>query len=416
MTGPHPDPILHAQLSQVRNGSIYSILSKITVPVLTAHFSSRHEYQKQAFPVNILMDALLRPNSDLDPDIEQARQRLVFRYESKCAISHAVIGDSPEAGGQWADGIDSEEALALSYADMLALPGYSIARHFKGDTSAFDRLSRTQVRQYYAAYPKAVGIEGRLFSSAHVVNVSRKGDGFVLDISHNGQTSKLDCNTVVLASGLFSNHLPPPPTLERFLPLQNPQKDGPVLVVGSGFSAADIILHAMSQRRPVIHMYKWQTKDRPNPLLACHPQAYPEYAKVYQLMKRTQATGYLGLPNGHIIKGIDSRHRGLYLRISSDKNEYDGLISEVKIAIGRRARLDYLSEEIRSAFGQVFDENNFVTRQGFTTQIFRSLGEHQSFKIGRDMYVIGSLVGDSSLVRFGLGGVVACAADIVTSK
>ncbi len=57
-----------------------------------------------------------------------------------------------------------------------------------------------------------------------------------------------------------------------------------MLIVGSGYSAADAIM-ATQPTRPIIHVYRWNPEKRPSPLKGCHRQAYPEYAEIYRQMR-----------------------------------------------------------------------------------------------------------------------------------
>ncbi|GME25104.1 uncharacterized protein LTHEOB_2587 [Neofusicoccum parvum] len=202
---PHHDPLLRTKLESRRN-----VLD--LTPDLYAHFQSSLRYSTQALPINTLLDTLIRPNADTEIDPESC---VDWRYEPDKAVSHVALGNAVCAGGQWADEpvSASSDIGTLSYAEMLSLPGYSFADHWKAVNGEplphFLRPTRTQVAAYYKAYPHAVGIEGSISSNAQVSQVSRTADGFYIG-SHD-----IRCKHLVLASGIFSVNTPPPPLLVR---------------------------------------------------------------------------------------------------------------------------------------------------------------------------------------------------------
>lgn len=141
------------------------------------------------------------------------------------------------------------------------------------------RPTRREVAEYPAAYPAVVGIADSIFTNVTVNGVSRTTKGFHIN-SHS-----IECKHLVLASGVFSILIPPQPLLTP-LPsalLRPPASKLPLVVIGSGFSAADLIL-SYSPKQKIRHIFKWD-KELPSPVHACHPQAYPEYASVYRRMK-----------------------------------------------------------------------------------------------------------------------------------
>ena len=233
--------------------------------------------------MNVLLDSLLRPDGDVTPS---SKGCIRWEHEPQRAIPHVVVGEAQRTGGQWADTPVSAswDIGALSYSEQLSLPGYTIADHWsktKGEPlPELTRPSRAEVAAYFAAYPEAVGITKFIGASARVEGVSRTSQGFHV-ASHN-----LLCKNVVLASGTFDINLPPPRSL---MPLSSLSSiEGPVLVVGSGFTAADLIISTPPNRK-VIHLFNWSPDEHPSPLKGCHPSAYPEYAGIYRQMKLAAA-------------------------------------------------------------------------------------------------------------------------------
>ncbi|KAL9119982.1 MAG: hypothetical protein Q9187_003458, partial [Circinaria calcarea] len=370
---PHPDPILHAKLADS------PCLLDVDVPNLTAHFSaSRLSYSTQALPINVLLDTLIRPLSDTEPGAYNSCVK--WRYEPKKVVSHVVLGNTVEAGGQWADNpvAASWDIGTLSYAEMLSLPGYTIEDHFrvasKEIPTDFYRPSRREVAKYLALYPEAVGISNAIWPAKIVEDVTRVPGGFQIG-SHN-----LYCKRLILASGVFSHLIPARPQLQPLLrlPACPFESNVPLLVVGSGFSAADIIISnslGNSPKRKIIHIFKWAPDERPSPLRACHPGAYPEYAGVYRRMKLAaiRALGnkdilsplrnpkvnpffdppgsediYEGLPNTYI-KGVSIRDKvGIVTLEDSTGQILERKISNIEYVIGRRGSLQFLDCGLRA--------------------------------------------------------------------
>jgi hypothetical protein len=176
---------------------------------------------------------------------------------------------------------------SLSYAEQLSLPGYTFADHWRATKQTglpeFMRPTRRDVASYLARYPAAVGIEDSIHSSTQIPAISRLEHGqgfriFPLDITSQH---------LVLATGIFNLLLQPAPFLSVLKTLSpkpyGPEPFGPVLIIGSGFTAADIIISTPPHRK-IIHIFNWEPTKRPSPLKACHGSAYPEYAWVYKIM------------------------------------------------------------------------------------------------------------------------------------
>jgi len=247
------------------------------------HLRSSIRYSSQALPINILLDTLLRPNGDTGLDSQSC---IEWHHEPLRAVPHLVLGNAPRAGGQWADNpvTASWDIGTLSYAEQLSLPGYTFADHWlKAKHELLPELirpTRRDVAGYLASYPSAVGIEDAVRTSSIVSGISRTSKGFYVASHH------IHCKHLVLASGVFNISVPPPSLLKPLLHFNH--NKGPVLVIGSGFTAADIIISTPPNRK-IIHLYNWDPEHSPSPLQGCHSQAYPEYAGVYRQMKLAAA-------------------------------------------------------------------------------------------------------------------------------
>ncbi|KAF2650323.1 hypothetical protein K491DRAFT_707650 [Lophiostoma macrostomum CBS 122681] len=426
--GGHHDPILDSKLANEPN------LLNLT-PDLYSHFLSSLRYSTQALPVNTLLDTLLRPNADTELNPTSC---IEWRHEPERAVSHVVIGNTPQAGGQWAENPVSASADigTLSYAEQLSLPGYSYADHLKRTKALeqcdFVRPSRNEVADYLRAYPEAVGIADAVFTGIQVDQVSRSRSGFVIG------SLGLHCKHLVLASGIFTVNIPPTPLLAPIAQLD--AQEDPLLVIGSGFSAADVIISTRPTRR-IIHIYQWAPESRPSPLRGCHHSAYPEYATVYRQMKlsavssskkssarspllrrksnpffsqRDWASLYEGLPNGEVVAVSCPDNTGsATVTIRRASGEYiTRSVGGLSYVVGRRGTLDYLSPSLRSEVlgtsnGQSTDPKSHSLISGRT---LRPKSE-ASLEVTKDVFIIGSLAGDS-LIRHAVGGCVFAAGRI----
>ncbi|KKK20723.1 hypothetical protein ARAM_002709, partial [Aspergillus rambellii] len=426
---PHPDPLLHAKLRDVPG------LLEADVEALTEHFAaSRLSYSTQALPVNVLLDTLVRPSVDVE-ELE-SNTNVEWRYEPEKAVPHLVIGNAPRPGGQWTENPmpASWEIQTLSYASMLSLPGYSFADHYRKTTGKdlppYTRPSRQETADYFRVYPQAVHINDVFRCNETVSGITRTNNGFFIR-SHN-----INCKHIVLASGIFSEVLQPCPLLQPLVSLQ-PTPETPLLVIGSGFSAADVIVSAPANQR-IIHMFKWDPEERPSPLRGCHQQAYPEYAGVYRLMrratittephstkraksKRTASTPFLesrawddiyeGFPNAEIINVQMQKDHAIVTFRQSDGAILSRTIRGMVYATGRRGTLKYLDhsllEEVLS--GEEGSEVN-ATISGQTLRA-KAI---ENVEIAHDVFIIGSLTGDS-LIRFAYGSCVQAAGKLISA-
>jgi len=243
---------------------------------------------------------------------------------------------------------------------------------------------------------------------------------------------------VVLATGIFSHSIPPSPELAPLLALNSStkhdesdtaQKTLPVLVLGSGYTAADAIL-CHHPETPIIHMYRWQPETRPSPLKGCHPQAYPNYSRIHRWMKEgalgkpVSTQNYEGLPNAT----VEEVQKDGTVKIKLESGEVvERKLSGLKVGIGRRGRIDYLSSAIQQQIGledpDTYDLTDKMSQPATNSnkksdrEVWvraQSLRERveESFELSPNIFVIGSLTGDT-LVRFATGGCIYTAGRIV---
>ena len=433
-SNPHPDPILHNKL--VKTPCLFGI----DVNSLTSHFgASRLSYSSQALPINVLLDTLIRPLADTEPG--SLGTCVKWRHEPEKEIRHVILGNTAQAGGQWADNPveASWDIGALSYAEMLSLPGYSLQEHYKRigreQPADFYRPTRRDIADYLAVYPGAVGINDSIWNGTVAQGITRTEHGF-----HIGSPD-LCCRNLVLASGIFSHLLPARPQLQPLLQLPDHSRDyePPLLVVGSGFTAADIIISALPHRK-IIHIFKWAPEEHPSPLRACHADAYPDYAGIYRRMKlsairalgnnsvfspapskrhknnpffdpRDWDKSYEGLPNTYI---KEVRAHGEYATVmlqGPDGQIIEREVSNLQYVIGRRGSLKYLDKALQQEVLDC-DANRSINADRISGKTLRPKVE-ENLEVAPGVFVIGSLTGDS-LIRFAFGGCVYAAREIAS--
>ncbi|KAG0126973.1 hypothetical protein HOY82DRAFT_580803 [Tuber indicum] len=432
--GPHPDPVLHSKLSRYGNRPLFDATeSARACEALTEHFhaATHMSYSNQALPLNVLLDTLVQPGADTE--IGGAKSRLKWSFDERRRIGHVVLGSAKEAGGQWAeDPVNTSwDIETLSYSEMLSLPGYSFREHYRRRHGKamphLNRPTRREVANYYSSYPRAAGISSEVFSSVYAHRINRTQFGFSVKVYRKPTSSRpqceytIHCKHLVLANGIFTNVIPPPPI---FLPLLNPENNSlgqqqrfktlPLLVVGSGFTAADVIISAQPDQK-IIHIFKWNT-TRPSPLKGCHPLAYPEYASIYRRMKQSAAdstsptspttpSNYEGFPNAQVI-AVSGDGRVIKI-LTADGDVLERTIGTLKYCVGRRGSLEYLSAELRKAVGVL--DAAWVSADTLRRRVEADL------EVTKNVWVVGSLTGDS-LVRYALGGCVYAAGRIMADR
>jgi hypothetical protein len=412
---------------------------------LWSHFDGSLRYSSQALPINALLDTVVRPNGDTTVG---QRSCVAWKREPRRAVSHVVLAAAAATGGQWtASGDDGVDAIGtLSYAEMLSLPGYSFAEHHERACGRplpeLERPSRAEVSSYFAAYPKAVGISDAIHTGCAVSSASRYPGGFIV------QPFGIACRHLVLASGIHDHEISPPPLLRPLMAVNSPAS--PVLIVGSGFSAADAIISTPPARK-IVHVYRWNPESRPSPLRGCHRQAYPEYAGVYRQMKaaalgasaaaalsvsplarkrgnpffnqRDWASTYEGLPNATVDGVIQGASHAIAQIRLANGSRAERAIGALEYHVGRRGSLQYLdpalwNEVIEPPAADRGDPPAPVSavqdRSSVTSRTLRRKAEADT-EVAPGVFVTGSLTGDT-LVRHAYGACVHAAGRIIGAR
>lgn len=419
----HPDRILHNKLKARQGSSLYEALHE--TPHLCEHFEASGRYSTDAWPVNVLLDALLWPNADVDWDCEST---VAFVSDARYRRDHVVLGSASQAGGQWAETTgqsEGENAKTLSYSEQLSLPGYSFAQfhldEYGREMAQLERPRRPQVTAYYAAYPARVQICDTLMNGHRVGSVLRRPDGSY-EVSGTDASTRpfsLTCQRLVLACGLFTHLIEPPVMLSPYVGRNQGcliHHRAPILIVGSGFSAADAVIENLG-KRPVVHLFKWKTARYVSPLKHCHRSSYPEYADVFRRMKlsagqvtTTASPDYHGYSDCEVtgINEVGGRYEVSFVEGSSGSVQ-KVVVGEIAVLAGRRTSLDFFEPGILAGL-RIDSRHGWLEKSGLRDQITAE-GPALTVDGGR-VLCIGSITGDS-LVKFMFGAAMGAASQII---
>lgn len=180
-------------------------------------------------------------------------------------------------------------------------------------------------------------------------------------------------------------------------------KSDPVLIVGAGLSAADAIIAAHFRGIPIIHAFRKKAEDPSLIFRQLPSNMYPEYHKVFQMMKDDGKTysGYTPLEEHQVVM-IQSDGKVFLQGPESSKRIR---VSYVVVLIGSRPNLGFMDNSGR---GLTVDEakpiscrNNPLDVDLYTLQSTKQPG----------LYGMGPLVADN-FVRFAQGGALAITRDI----
>ncbi|RUP49249.1 hypothetical protein BC936DRAFT_142962 [Jimgerdemannia flammicorona] len=237
---------------------------------------------------------------------------------------------------------------------------------------------------------------------------------------------------------------PTPPASPR---LSLSAASDPYLIVGSGLSAADAIIHLRAQGVPVLHIFHHPTSRNPHystsPLAACSRSVYPEYAALYRRMKRYATgmsrakeddSGYEGLVNARVVELKRAKDGRKMVTMQDEEGRvFSQAVGGVGILIGRKIDMGFLKgqaqEQILASREETNEEENNDVRMAelvhnstispssrrlsldFTISSPLRKVDPYSFRAVRPvkqrkeprLYAIGALTGDT-FVRFVLGG------------
>ncbi|XP_037085440.1 oxidative stress-induced growth inhibitor 1-like [Pollicipes pollicipes] len=388
-------------------------------------------------PISVLFDTLNHPGADLGSG-EQSTVTWVKREEK--AVDHVVLGRGPP-GGVWQK--MAGDLLTVSLGSWMELPGLGFQQWCVDNQRSRARVA--DVARYYADYVQTMRLTSHFRDSYLVTSLRRYGS--------NPEDDRL---TLVPGSGQPISQRPAPDAqplwlvegyragaddlLERFcfasrrvalacgtsdvpsrlgclgeaLPfvchtlssmealLASGRVAGPLLVVGAGLSAADVILAARARRLPVIHAFRRRATDRALIFYSLPRALYPEYHEVHQMMRDggRSCSRYRALPQARVTRIGESGA----VTLATPEGAVTVNVSHVAVMIGARPCLEFVAEPeaLGSRSGEPIDgRHNPVQVDAFTHEAVHAPG----------LYAMGPLVGDN-FVRFVQGGALAIAAHV----
>ncbi|XP_061027782.1 oxidative stress-induced growth inhibitor 2 [Eubalaena glacialis] len=442
----HPNTILHSKLEEARHLSIVD---------QDLEYLSEGLEGRSSNPVAVLFDALLHPDADFGYDYPSI---LHWKLEQHHYIPHLVLGKGPP-GGAWHNMEGS--MLTISFGNWMELPGLkfkdwvsSKRRNLKGD-----RVMPEEIARYYKHYVKVMGLQKNFRKNTYITSVSRlyrdqvDNDGQDRDIStQHLQIGKskftkrnweirgyqrigdgshipfcLFAENVALATGTLDS----PGRLEidgedfPFVFHSMPEfgaaiskgklcgKVDPVLIVGSGLTAADAVLCAYNNNVPVIHVFRRRVTDPSLIFKQLPKKLYPEYHKVYHMMC-TQSysldsnllSDYTSFPEHHVLS-FKSDMKCILQNISGLKKIFK--LSAAVVLIGSHPNLSFLKEQ-----GCYLGHNSSqpITCKGNPVEI-----DAYTYECVKEanLFALGPLVGDN-FVRFLKGGALGVTRCLATRQ
>jgi thioredoxin reductase len=183
------------------------------------------------------------------------------------------------------------------------------------------------------------------------------------------------------------------------------QEDDPVLVLGAGLSAADAVIMLRAAGRRVVHAFRKSADDDSLVFRMLPPALYPEYHRVYGLMRSRGDADYRPLPCHRLVEISSDGHDVVLARVEDDELVHLR-VSRLVVLIGASPDLSFLDPSILTRLGvragEPIGRSNPVDVDPFTCEVASVA----------NIYAMGPLVGDN-FVRFLQGGALAIANDLL---
>lgn len=439
----HPNPLLQRKLEEFPN---------VPITEQDLDYMSEGLEGRSNSPAALLFDTLLRPDTDFLGDVDSVLQ---WTFEPKRAIPHLVLGRGPP-GGAW-NAIEGS-MITLSRGDWMGLPDLSFKDWMRAKKRNLrnDRSTAGDILNYYQYYVNHKRLEYNFLSGAVVTSVIKIGNdmettsgnetiwhntfeeelsqsknvfrisGFIKKDTDPKQHFCLYAENVVLATGTFDSpswlgiqgeDLPfvshQISALEEAVKSKKVHQDSdPVLIIGAGLTAADAILLAHHYNIPVIHAFRRRVND-PALIFNQLPHVmYPEYHKVYQMMKEQSVfqggpyRGYMSLPEHHAL--CFNNEKKCTFRDKHGQNKTFN-VSMVLILIGSNPNLSFLpnngTDLALDTEQPVSSKRNPLYIDPFTYECIQEKG----------LYAVGPLAGDY-FVRFVQGGALAVSSSLLKTQ
>lgn len=279
----------------------------------------------------------MHPDADLGAHLQS---KLKWRHDPSMAVDHLCLGRDG-IGGAW-DKLTSKRLQTISMADWMELPNYAMetfrqqrrACRCRGlpaqavvSNERAVRATYEEVRSYYVHYVKRHQLTNNFRNGCEVKSIQRVSidKPFYDDLNeeirtpeplweicgHNSQTGSsfvIHAKYVVLATGTPQNLTRPLgilgehasqsftyTTLHEMEDLIINKKrltanSKPLLVVGCGLTAIDVLLVCQQYSIPVLHVFRRATDDHELVLNQLSANIYPEYERMREFIRQSSST------------------------------------------------------------------------------------------------------------------------------
>jgi hypothetical protein len=277
----------------------------------------------------------MHPDADLGAHLQS---KIKWRHDPSLSIDHLCLGRGG-VGGVW-NKLTSKKLQTVSMADWMELPNYSMStfrqacqcRLSKNNPPSSNddqpvRATYDEVRSYYIHYVKRNRLSHYFRNGYEITSIERVcvDAPFYDDLTEEIRTPEplweirgynertkdpftIHAKYVVLATGMPQNITRPLgfigeqasqsftyTTLYEIEDLIINQKrlrnnSKPLLVVGCGLTAIDIILLCQQYSIPVLHVFRRATDDYELVLNQLPANVYPEYERIRELIKQSTST------------------------------------------------------------------------------------------------------------------------------
>lgn len=280
----------------------------------------------------------MHPDADLGAHLQS---KIKWRHDPSIGIDHVCIGRSG-IGGVW-NQLTSKQLKTISMADWMELPNYPMSafrqqrRSCRCNASANNQQTTTvlddnqnrratydEVRAYYVQYAKRFRLMNNFRNGYEITSMERVCvdapyyDDLTEEIrapeplweirGYNEQTHEpfiIHAKYVVLATGMpqkvtrplgiigeqasqsftFTNLHDIEELIIRQKRLTHNSK--PLLVVGCGLTAIDVLLLCQEYSVPVLHVFRRSIDDHELVLNQLPANVYPEYERIRELIRQT---------------------------------------------------------------------------------------------------------------------------------
>lgn len=285
----------------------------------------------------MLIDNLLHPDADLGAHLQS---KIKWRHDSSKAIDHLCLGRGG-IGGVW-NQLTSKNLKTISMANWMELPNYSMSTfrqqrraHRSRTLNSIETLNNEdplratydEVRSYYINYVKKHRLMNFFRNGCEVTSIERvcvdapfyddineeiRAPEPLWEIRGYEEQSKspfvIQAKYLVMATGIPQNLTRPlgilgEQTTQSFTHTTLTQiedlvinqkrltnKSKPLLVIGCGLTAIDVLLLCQQYSIPVVHVFRRSIDDNELVLNQLPSNLYPEYERIRDLIRQSSST------------------------------------------------------------------------------------------------------------------------------